>query len=199
MEKGKDIGSWDKVLISSVETDKNKRLEGLDLLTEARTAGLEPFEFVRTLLIEEQGRVGMTTFGMNEDELKTLLAHPLVGVGSDGQAVAPYGPLARGKPHPRFYGTFPRVLGKYVREEKVASLEEMIRKMTSMLREGFAADLAVFDPARVQDRATWTDLARYPEGIPYVVVNGAVVVDHGEHTGRLPGKVLKRNNCGAVE
>jgi N-acyl-D-amino-acid deacylase len=211
MEKGKDIGSWDKVLISNVETEKNKRLEGLDLEAAARTAGLEPFEFVRTLLIEEKGKVGMTAFGMNEDELKTLLAHPLVGVGSDGQAVAPYGPLARGKPHPRFYGTFPRVLGKYVREEKVASLEEMIRKMTSMpaahlglarrglLREGLAADLAVFDPARVEDRATWTEPARYPEGIPHVVVNGAVVVDHGDHTGRLPGKVLKRKNRGAVE
>ncbi|MGZ7065629.1 MAG: amidohydrolase family protein, partial [Candidatus Aminicenantales bacterium] len=140
-----------------------------------------------------------------------LLAHPLVGVGSDGQAVAPYGPLSKGKPHPRFYGTFPRVLGKYVREEKVAALEEMVRKMTSMpadhlglarsglLKEGCAADIAVFDPARVIDKAAWTAPARYPEGIPHVVVNGRVVVQNGEHTGNLPGRVLKRNSRGVVE
>ena len=211
LKKGEDIGAWDKVLISSVETEKNKRLEGTDLLAASRGAGLEPFEFLRTLLIEEGGRVGMTTFAMNEDELKTLLAHPLVGVGSDGQAVAPYGPLSKGKPHPRFYGTFPRVLGKYVREEKVASLEEMVRKMTSMpaghlglarrglLQEGCAADIAVFDPARVIDNATWTAPARYPDGIPHVIVNGRVVVHDGEHTGNLPGRVLKRNSPGVVE
>jgi N-acyl-D-amino-acid deacylase len=209
-EKEKDLGSWDKVLISNVATDKNRRFEGTNILEASRAAGLEPYEFMRTLLIEEDGRVGMITFGMSEDHLRRLLAHPLVGVGSDGQAVAPYGPLSRGKPHPRFYGTFARVLGRYVREEKVAPLEEMIRKMTSMpaghlgflrrgvLKTGWAADLVVFDPARVIDRATWTDPARYPEGIECVVVNGAVVVEKGDHTGRLPGRVLKRNLRGVV-
>ena len=211
LKKGGDIGAWDKVLISSVETEKNKRLEGMDILAASRTAGLEPFEFLRTLLIDERGRVGMTTFAMNEDELRALLAHPLVGVGSDGQAVAPYGPLSKGKPHPRFYGTFPRVLGKYVREEKVASLEDMVRKMTLMpaghlglarrglLKEGCAADITVFDPTRVIDKATWTAPAQYPVGIPHVVVNGRVVVHNGEHTGTLPGRVLKRNPRGVVE
>jgi N-acyl-D-amino-acid deacylase len=165
---------------------------------------------MRDLLVEETGRVGMITFGMSEEHLRVLLAHPLVGVGSDGAAVAPYGPLAKGKPHPRFYGTFPRVLGKYVREEKVAPLEEMIRKMTAMpaahlgflrrgmLRPGWAADVCVFDPAKVKDRATFAEPAVYSEGIEKVVVNGEVVIDAGTHTGRLPGKVLRKNARGEV-
>jgi len=209
--KGKDLGSWDKALISNVATEKNRGLEGRNVLEASRQAGLDPYEFMRALLIEEEGQVGAITFAMSEDHLRRLLAHPLVGVGSDGMAVAPYGPLSKGKPHPRFYGTFPRVLGKYIREEGLVPLEEMVRKMTAMpaahlgflrrgmVRPGWAADLAVFDPGRVVDRATWTDPARYPEGIPYVIVNGGLVVELGEHTGRLPGRVLKRNAAGAVE
>jgi N-acyl-D-amino-acid deacylase len=208
--KGTDLGSWDKALISNVATEKNRGLEGKNILQASRSAGLEPYEFMRTLLIEEEGQVGAITFGMSEDHLRRLLGHPLVGVGSDGMAVAPYGPLAAGKPHPRLYGTFPRVLGKYVREERLVPLEEMVRKMTvmpaahlgflrrGMVRTGWAADLVVFDPNRVIDRATWTDPARYPEGIAYVIVNGGLVIDKGEHTGRLPGRVLKRNAAGEV-
>ena len=208
--KEKELGSWDKVLISSVATDKNRPLEGTNILEAATRSGKSPYEFMRDLLVEETGRVGMITFAMSEDQLKVLLAHPLVGVGSDGSAVAPYGPLAKGKPHPRFYGTFPRVLGKYVREEKVVSLEEIVRKMTAMpaahlgfvrrgmLKVGWAADVCVFDPERVIDKATFTEPAVYPEGIRQVVVNGEVVVDEGRHTGRLPGKVLRKNSRGAV-
>ncbi len=208
--KEKELGSWEKVLISSVATDKNRPLEGMNILAAATRSGQSPYEFMRGLLVEETGRVGMITFAMSEDQLKVLLAHPLVGVGSDGSAVAPYGPLAKGKPHPRFYGTFPRVLGKYVREEKVASLEEIVRKMTAMpaahlgfvrrgmLKIGWAADVCVFDPERVIDKATFTEPAVYPEGIRQVVVNGEVVVDEGRHTGRLPGKVLRKNARGAV-
>ena len=208
--KEKELGSWDQVLISSVATDKNRPLEGTNILEAATRSGKSPYEFMRDLLVEETGRVGMITFGMSEEHLKILLAHPLVGVGSDGSAVAPYGPLAKGKPHPRFYGTFPRVLGKYVREEKVVSLEEIVRKMTAMpaahlgfvrrgmLKVGWAADVCVFDPDRVIDKATFTEPAVYPEGIRQVVVNGEVVVDEGRHTGRLPGKVLRKNSRGAV-
>jgi N-acyl-D-amino-acid deacylase len=209
-EKGKELGSWDKVLISDVATDKNRTFEGANVLEASRRTGSEPYEFMRTLLIEEQSRVGMITFAMSEEHLGKILAHPLAGVGSDGMAVAPYGILSKGKPHPRFYGTFPRVLGRYVREEKIVPLEEMIRKMTSMpaghlgflrrgaLKVGWAADIVVFDPARVIDRATWTEPALYPEGIEYVIVNGGVVLEKGGHTGRLPGKVLKRNLRGVV-
>jgi N-acyl-D-amino-acid deacylase len=208
--KEKQLGSWDKVLISSVATDKNRPFEGTNVLEAATGSGKSPYEFMRDLLVEETGRVGMITFGMSEEHLRVLLAHPLVGVGSDGAAVAPYGPLAKGKPHPRFYGTFPRVLGKYVREEKVAPLEEMIRKMTAMpaahlgflrrgmLRPGWAADVCVFDPAKVKDRATFAEPAVYSEGIEKVVVNGEVVIDAGTHTGRLPGKVLRKNARGEV-
>lgn len=208
--KEKELGSWDKVLISSVATDKNRPLEGMNILEAAVRAGKGPYEFIRDLLVEETGRVGMITFGMSEDHLKVLLAHPFVGVGSDGEAVAPYGPLAEGKPHPRFYGTFPRVLGKYVREDKVAPLEEMIRKMTAMpaahlgfvrrgmLKVGWAADVCVFDPARIADRATFAEPAAYPVGVAKVIVNGQVVVDGDRHTGRLPGKVLRKNPRGAV-
>ena len=208
--KEKELGSWDKVLISSVATDKNRPFEGMNVLDASVRAGKAPYDFMRGLLVEETGRVDMITFAMSEDQLKVLLAHPLVGVGSDGSAVAPYGPLAKGKPHPRFYGTFPRVLGKYVREEKVAPLEEMIRKMSAMpaahlgfvrrgmLKVGWAADVCVFDPERVIDKATFTEPAVYPEGIRQVIVNGEVVVDEGRHTGRLPGKVLRKNSRGAV-
>jgi N-acyl-D-amino-acid deacylase len=210
MVKEKELGSWDKVLISSVATDKNRPLEGMNVLDASVRAGQAPYDFMRDLLVEETGRVGMITFAMSEDHLKVLLAHPLVGVGSDGSAVAPYGPMAKGKPHPRFYGTFPRVLGKYVREEKLVPLEEMIRKMTAMpaaqlgfvrrgmLKVGWAADVCVFDPDRVIDKATFAEPAVYPEGIRQVVVNGEVVVDEDRHTGRLPGKVLRKNSRGAV-
>jgi len=152
----------------------------------------------------------MVSFYGSEDVLKRILSHPLVGIGADGSALAPYGPLAKGKPHPRNYGAFPRALGKYVREEKLLPLEEMIRKLTGMpadhcgfvrrgrLKVGWAADVCVFDPARIIDKATFKEPAAYPEGIEKVIVNGQLVVDGGEHTGRLPGKVLRKNGRGAV-
>ena len=165
---------------------------------------------MRDLLVEESDRVGMVSFYGHEDNLKRILSHPLVGIGADSEAVAPYGPLSQGKPHPRTYGTFPRALGKYVREEKIVPLEEMIRKMTAMpagqmgfvrrgmLKVGWAADVCVFDPDRIIDRATFKEPAAYPEGVRQVVVNGQIVVDAGEHTGRLPGRVLRKNAHGAV-
>jgi N-acyl-D-amino-acid deacylase len=206
----KKRGSWGTVLISSVATDKNRVFEGMYVPEASAKAGKSPYEFMRDLIIEEEDRVGMITFYGNEDILKRILAQPYVGIGADSEAVAPSGPLSQGKPHPRYYGTFPRVLGKYVREEKVAPLEEMIRKMTAMpaghlgfvrrgmLKVGWAADICVFDPARVIDKATFKDPAVYPEGIHQVVVNGGLVVDEGQHTGRLPGKVLRKNPRGAV-
>jgi N-acyl-D-amino-acid deacylase len=204
-EKEGKLGSWDKVLISDVASEANNWVEGRTILEAARQAGKPPYEFMRDLLLDEKGRVGMISFTMNEDNLKRILSHPLVGVCSDSEAVAPYGPLRKGKPHPRYYGTFPRVLGKYVREEKLLSLEAMVRKMTSVparrfgfarrgvLREGQIADIVIFDPDKVIDKATWTDPHRYPEGIPHVIVNGRAVIENGEHTGRLPGKVLRKS------
>ena len=198
------LGSWDKVLISSVVLEKNKHLQGKNILEAAREVGKTPYDFIIELLLEEKSMVGMISFYGHEDVLKKILAHPLVGVGCDGSAVAPYGILSAGKPHPRNYGTFPRVLGKYVREEKLMPLEEMIRRMTAIpasrfgfgkrgqIRPGFNADLVVFNPDTIADRATWVDPHQYPVGVEYVIVNGQVVVEHGEHTGRLPGKILRK-------
>lgn len=209
-EQEKGYGTWAGILISEVGSDKNRNLEGMNVLEAAAGAGKPPYEFMRDLLIEETGRVGMISFYGSEDNLKRILSQPFVGIGADSSAVAPYGPLSKGKPHPRFYGTFPRVLGKYVREEKIVPLEEMIRKMTAMpaahmgfvrrgqLKVGWAADICVFDPDRVIDKATFKAPAAYPEGIVHVVVNGQVVVDGGEHTGKLPGKVLRKNPRGVV-
>ena len=198
------LGSWDKVLISEVYLEKNRPLQGKNILEAARAAGKQPYDFIRDLLIEEKAMVGRIAFFGSEDVLKKFLAHPLVGVGCDGSALAPYGVLSRGKPHPRNYGTFPRALGKYVREEKVVPLEEMIKKMTATpasrfgfekrgrLEPGFYADLVVFDPDNIADRATWVDPHQYPVGVEYVIVNGQVVVEHNVHTGRLPGKILRK-------
>jgi N-acyl-D-amino-acid deacylase len=202
-EAEKKLGSWAKVVISDVVSAKNKFAQGKNILEAAAAAGKEPYVFIRDILIEEKGRVGMVIFMMKEENLKRILAHPLVSVGTDGSSLAPYGPLGQGKPHPRHYGTFPRVLGKYIRQEKILPWETMIRKMTSvaaekfhfekrgLLKKGCFADLVVFNPDTVLDKATWVEPHQYPVGIEYVVVNGQVVVERGEHTGRLPGKILK--------
>ncbi len=209
-DKEKLLGSWDKVLITSVATDKNRSVEGLNVAETAARAGKPAYEFVRDLLVEEGSRVGMVDFYGHEDLLKRILSRPYVGIGADSEAVAPYGPLSKGKPHPRYYGTFPRVLGKYVREERIVPLEEMIRKMTSLpadhmgfvrrgrLKVGWAADICVFDPDRIIDKATFKEPAAYPEGIRQVVVNGQIVVADGAHTGKLPGRVLRKGAGGAV-
>lgn len=126
-------------------------------------------------------------------------------LGSDGSSLAPYGPLSAGKPHPRNYGTFPRFLGHYVRERKILSLPQAIKKISSMpaarlglrdrgsIRPGKYADIVVFDRANIIDKATFIDPHQYPVGIDYVFVNGTLVVDHGNHTEKLPGKVLSHS------
>ncbi len=202
-ERGKKLGSWDKVVISFVATEKNKIYEGRSVLEGMKETDKDAFEFMRDLMIEEENRAGQIIFMASEDNLKKILSHPLVGIGCDGSALAPYGPLGQGKPHPRSYGTFPRVLAKYVREEKILPMPEMLKKMTSMpaqkfgfsgrgiLQDGFFADIVVFDEDRVQDMATFKDPHQYPEGINYVLVNGKLVVKQGDHTGQLPGCILR--------
>ena len=134
--------------------------------------------------------------------MRYALAQPFVSIGSDGSAVPAEGPIGPSHPHPRFFGTFPRVLGRYVRDEKVLSLEEAVRKMTSanaakvrqfdrgLLRPGTWADVTIFDAARVIDRATYERPRQYAEGIAYVLVNGTVVLDQGQHTHARPGRVI---------
>lgn len=198
------VSDWERILISSVKTEANKRWEGNSLAEIARGRGKTPLEAALDLLVEEELQVDMIRFGLSEEDVRTIMRHPWVMVGSDGSALAPYGPLGRGKPHPRNYGTFPRVLGHYVREEGVLELEAAVHKMTGLpawrlglwarglLRPGFWADLVLFDPEGIRDLATYTDPHRYPEGIELVVVNGVVTVEAGEHTGARAGQVLAR-------
>jgi N-acyl-D-aspartate/D-glutamate deacylase len=139
-----------------------------------------------------------------EADMNLALIQPWCSIGSDGSAYATEGRLRQGNPHPRNFGTFPRVLGVYARERPVLRLEDAVRKMTSLnaakcglrdrglLRPGLYADLTLFDPAKVLDRATYEDPFHYPDGIEWVVVNGAIVLEHGQHSGTKPGRVLRR-------
>jgi N-acyl-D-aspartate/D-glutamate deacylase len=154
------------------------------------------------VLVEENGSVPTVFFHHSEPDMQLVMKQPWTSIGSDGSAVSVDGPTGRTHPHPRYYGTFPRVLGRYVRELKVLTLPEAVRKMTSMnadkigikdrgrLREGMWADITIFDPDRVIDRATFENPHQYPVGIPYVIVNGELTIDNGRHTGALAGRVL---------
>jgi N-acyl-D-amino-acid deacylase len=166
---------------------------------------MAPLEAVFRLFEDEQGGLSMIVFSMNEEEVIEIMQHPAGMIGSDGCAVAPYGLTGAGKVHPRFYGTFPRVLGRYVREKQVLTLEQAVSKMTGrparklqlkdrgLLRKGYQADIVVFDENQIADTATFDNPHQYPTGIHHVLVNGRRVISNGEHTGRLPGKVLRRN------
>jgi N-acyl-D-amino-acid deacylase len=194
---------WESMLIVSTRAEKNGHLVGMTMdRVIAEYPGKEPTDVLYDLLLEENGSVPTIYFLMTEEDVKTAMASPLVSFGSDGTAVKPTGVLGEGKPHPRWYGTFPRILGKYVREENVLSLERAIHKMTWMnaekiglqnrglIREGMAADLFLFDPEIIIDRASFSNPHQFPVGVEYVLVNGTVVLDEGQHTGVRPGKVL---------
>lgn len=198
------LGDWSAVMITSVGRAENQDYVGRRVSEIVARSGQDPFEFVRELLIAENGSVGMVGFGMSEEEITSVLTHPLVMVASDGGAAAVSGPLSETTPHPRYYGTFPRVLGKYCREEGLFDLPTAVHKMTGQpaLRLGLAdrgridvglvADLVVFDPDTVIDQADFMNPHQYAQGIESVLVNGAVVIEGGEHTGALPGKVLRK-------
>ena len=196
-------GGWGGVMISDTRTEKNKYLIGKTLAQNGAMRGQDPAQAFFDLMLEENGQVFGILFHMNERDVQTAMRAWWVSIGSDGSALAVEGPLSEGQPHPRNFGTFPRVLGHYVRDLKVLSLEDAIRKMTSLgaqrlglrdrgfLREGYWADVVVFDPERVADKATFEDPKQYPEGIAYVLVNGTVVLENGTHTGARPGHVLR--------
>ena len=196
-------GDWDGVLISSIGKDELKNSQGKTIKQIAQESGEDNFDAAVKLICDSDNRVMMMGFGMEENSTEKILAHPRVMISSDAGSHAPYPPMNKSIAHPRAYGTFPRAIAKYVRERKICSLEEMIRKMTSMpadklglkvkgrLAEGNAADVVIFNYDKIQDKATFTDPHQYPEGIPYVLVNGEIVIKNGEHTGALPGKVIK--------
>ncbi len=200
-------GDWGRMLVSG-----KGPYEGLtvDRIFAAKARGKEPppdaLDLLFDLLIEQGGSIPTVYTHHTEKDMRLALSQPWCSVGSDGSAYAVEGPLRRGNPHPRSFGTFPRVLGVYVREVKLLRLEDAVRKMTSLnaaklgivnrglLRPGNFADLTLFDPQRVIDRATYEEPFRYPEGIEYVIVNGQVVLDRGKHTGARPGRALRRGS-----
>jgi N-acyl-D-amino-acid deacylase len=195
---------WEHIRIGSVSTAANRDLEGKNLVEVATLRGTrDQCTALFNLLREEDGRVTMIVFSMDEAEVRRVMRHPAQMVGTDSWSVAPYDVLGGGKPHPRFYDTYPRILGRYVREEGVLPLEEAIRKMTSLpartfripdrgaLLEGCWADIAIFNPETIRDTATYDDPHAYPDGVEYVLVNGRVVIARGDNTGVRAGTVLR--------
>jgi N-acyl-D-amino-acid deacylase len=193
--RGLDWG-WHNILVTSVNTEKNKPHEGLDLREIARRRGEDPVETLFNIVLEEENAVTMVSFNMSEEDVRTIMESPFQMACTDG--------IVLGKPHPRAYGSFPRILGRYVKEG-VIRLEDAVRKMTSLpaqtldirdrgiLKPGMHADITIFDPDKVIDKATYQDPIQFPEGIEYVIVNGTVTVENGVHTGKRAGKVLKHN------
>jgi N-acyl-D-amino-acid deacylase len=203
------IPSWDCVQISI--TPNLPQFAGRTIAQLAAERGQDPVDTLCDYLIEDKGATRVLVTSISEDDVRDLLRSPNSLVGSDGNCVATYGTVSQGMPHPRFYGTFPRVLGHYVHDERVIPLGLAIHKMTGataqalkladrgLLREGFRADIAIFDPADFIDRATYADPHRYPSGDrTTVVVNGVPVVVDAAHTGATPGKVLRRAPDGRV-
>ena len=196
---------WESLVLSNISTDANQDLVGLSIGQVAERRKADPYETLLALIDEEDNRVGIVMHNRTESDIRFFLGHEAAMIGSDGNAISPTGSQSVDQPHPRFYGTFPRVLGRYVREEpSVLSLEVAIRKMTGLpaerltlkdrglIAEGLVADIVLFDPDTVIDRATFEAPHQYPVGIPYVFVAGTAVVDGGTHTGARPGRVLRR-------
>ena len=197
------MGSWESVMISRVKSEEKRHYQGKTVARLAKDDGKNPYTFARQLLIDEDGEVGIVGFGMSAENTEKVLAFPLTMVGSDGSALAVEGPLSEGNPHPRNYGCFPRYLGHYIRERGILPLNEAIRRITSMpaekfmikdrgiLAKGKFADITIFNPDSVIDKATFTDPHQYPEGIDYVIVNGQIVIGKGQHSGKHPGQILR--------
>jgi len=195
---------WEEIIIANTKIKNNEVIVGKSIHELSIIRKIEPEELIIDLLIEKEGYVKLIVFCMKEEDIKTILKDSLVMIGSDGRAVSPYGKFANVHFHPRYYGTFPRILGKYVREEKVISLPEAIRKMTYMpatkiglrdrgqITEGAFADIVIFNPQSVIDNATYVNPQRFPSGIKEVLVNGKIVVEKGELTSALPGTFLRR-------
>jgi N-acyl-D-amino-acid deacylase len=202
-QKGLDVWNnrsisvgWSKIVVSAVNSEKNRWMEGRNIADLATTCDRDPLDFVFDLLAEESLAVTMISHYGSEEVLEKVLGHPQATVGSDG--------IYGGRPHPRLYCAYPRYLKEFVRVRKFFDLPEAIRKVTAFpaailglkdrgtLREGAWADIVLLDPERVADTATYEDPEQYPEGIPYVFVNGELVVDRGAFTGKLPGQALRK-------
>ena len=197
---------FDTWVVADVRTADNKPIVGHSIEEIAAERGVEPAEAVLQLEEEERGVLSCVIHNRVEGDVRYFLSHPLGMIGSDGNAVSPTGVSSDEQLHPRFYGTYPRILGRYVREQSILSLETAVHKMSGFPAErlgmrdrgrvglGMVADLAIFDPQTVVDRATFEDPHQLAEGVRHVLVNGELVIFDGQHTGARPGAVLRRGN-----
>jgi len=195
-EVGPYVATWHDIWLTYFKNPENHRYEGRSVAEVSEMMGVDPVDAICDLLLDEDLQTCYVAAGANGNTLSAFVTHPLSMVGSDAVLLGDF-------PSPRTYGCFPVILAEYVREEKQMSLPDAIRKMTSfpaqrlgiqdrgVLRDGMKADVTVFDPDRVSAPATRTEPKQFPIGIEYVIVNGTVVVDRGEHTGALPGRALK--------
>ena len=203
------IPSWDAVQISI--SPRMPKTAGQTVASLATMRGCDPIDQICDHLIEDNGATRVLVTSISEDDVRAIVHSPTALVGSDGNCVATYGTVSQGMPHPRFYGTFPRVISRYVYDERLIPLEQAIYKMTGgsakalklrdrgLLRTGYQADITIFDPDDFRDEATYADPHRYPSGArTTVIVNGTVVVDNASHTGATPGFVLRRGSDGQV-
>jgi N-acyl-D-amino-acid deacylase len=195
-------GSLDRILLTGFRSEKLKPLTGKTLAEVAKMRGTDPTDTVMDLILEDQSRIGTTYFMMSEENIKKQIAQPWVSFGSDAASMAAEDAFLKSSTHPRAYGCFARLLGKYVREEKVISLAEAIRRLTSvpattlelarrgLLKKGYFADVVVFDPQTIADKATFENPHQYAVGVKHVFVNGVQTLKDGEHTNAKPGRAL---------
>ena len=195
-------GSADKVLLVGFKNDKLKPLTGKSLAEVSKMRGTDPENTILDLVLEDQSRVGTVYFLMDEENIKKQIKYPWVSFGSDAESMAPEGAFLKSNPHPRAYGNFARLLGKYVREEKVISLQEAIRRLTSLpatnlgldrrglLKNGYFADVVIFDPNAIADKATFEQPHQFAVGVRDVFVNGVQELKNGEHTGKFSGRAV---------
>ena len=195
-------GSPDKILLLGFKSDKLKPLTGKSLAEVAKMRGKDPITTIMDLIAEDESRIGTVYFLMSEENVKKELARPWISFGSDEASQAPEGVFLKSNPHPRAYGNFARILGKYVREEKVIPMTEAVRRLSGLpasnlgldhrgfIQEGMFADIVIFDPATIADRATFEKPHQYAVGVKHVFVNGVQVLKDGEHTGAKPGRAL---------
>ncbi len=198
----KDIDYWKGVYISSVANPENRWMEGKNIFDVSLKTGQKTVDALLDLLIRERARTGAIFFSMSEDNLRRFLSLPYLMIGSDSSVRSFSGPTCYGKPHPRGFGSFPRFIGRYVRDEGLVTLEEAVRRMAALpaatfgltgrgvISEGAYADIVIFDYERIIDTATFREPFSKPEGIDYVFVNGSMAVDGGDFTGTLLGRVL---------
>ncbi len=196
------VGSPDKILLVGFKSEQLKPLTGKSLAEVAKARGKDPVETIMDLLLEDESRISAIYFEMSEENVRKEITKPWISFGSDEASQAPEGVFLKSNPHPRAYGNFARVLGKYVREEKLISLGDAVRRLSGLpatnlgldrrgfIKEGMFADLVVFDPATIADRTTFAQPHQYAAGVKHVFVNGQQVLKDGEHTGATPGRAL---------